>query len=154
MLLAEATIEIEADQAKVFDLFTTEVGLCSWMAQEATIDLRPGGSWRWVHDNGVAASGEYVAVEPHDRVSFTYGWEGGPYVEMRPGSTTVEVTFEPIGGRTRVVVEHAGVPSAFVEAHQGGWTYFLGLLADVAAGRATPGIRLPNTTDFDEQGAH
>ncbi len=78
MLLAEATIEIEADQAKVFDLFTTEVGLCSWMAQEATIDLRPGGSWRWVHDNGVAASGEYVAVEPHDRVSFTYGWEGGP----------------------------------------------------------------------------
>lgn len=143
MLLASASIEIDADQASVFDLFTTESGLCRWMAKEASVDLRPGGAFRWVHDNGVAASGEYTAVDPHDRVIFTYGWEGGPYAEMGPGSSSVEVSFEAIDTGTRVTVEHSGVPSAFVDAHQGGWSYFLGLLSEVADGAQLTGVRLP-----------
>lgn len=143
MLLASATIDIAADQATVFDLFTTESGLCRWMAKEASVDLRPGGSFRWVHDNGVAAAGEYVEVDPHDRVSFTYGWEGGPYAEMGPGASSVDVRFEELDGGTRVTVEHSGVPSAFVDAHRGGWAYFLGLLGEVAAGGVLRGQRLP-----------
>ena len=143
MLLASATIEIDADQATVFELFTTEVGLCRWMAKEAAIDLRPGGALRWVHDNGVAAAGEYIDVDPHDRVSFTYGWEAGPYAEMGPGASNVAVRFEVIDSGTRVTVEHLGVPSAFVDAHQGGWAYFLGLLSEVADGADLSGDRLP-----------
>lgn len=149
MLLASATIEIEADQASVFDLFTTETGLCRWMAKEASVDLRPGGAFRWVHDNGVAAAGEYTAVDPHDRVSFTYGWEDGPYAEMGPGASSVEVSFDAIATGTRVTVEHSGVPSAFVEAHEGGWTYFLGLLAAVANGTDLDGERLPTASAQD-----
>lgn len=143
MLLASATIDIEADQATVFELFTTEAGLCRWMAKEATVDLRPGGAFRWVHDDGAAAAGEYVDVDPFDRVSFTYGWEAGPYAEMGPGASNVDVSFEVIENGTRVTVEHAGVPSAFVDAHAGGWSYFLGLLADVADGAQLHGDRLP-----------
>lgn len=150
MLLASATIDIEADQATVFDLFTTETGLCRWMAREATIDLRPGGTFRWVHDDGVAATGEYVDVDPHDRVSFTYGWEAGPYAEMGPGASSVDVSFEVTDTGTRVTVEHSGVPSAFVEAHQGGWTYFLGLLAVVADGTQLDGDRLPAPPNQEE----
>lgn len=144
--LAEASIHIEAPQREVFDLFTTEHGLCSWMAREATVDLRPGGRWRWVHDDDVAASGEYVEVDPYRRVSFTYGWETGPFADMAPGSTTVEVQFEPTDSGTQVTVTHTGVPEAFREAHLGGWTFFLGLLADVACGREVPETRLPDTT--------
>ncbi len=150
MLLASATIEINADQATVFDLFTTESGLCRWMAKEASIDLRPGGAFRWVHDDGVAAAGEYVAVDPHDRVSFTYGWEAGPYVEMGPGASKVEVRFEVIDSGTRVTIEHSGVPSTFVEAHQGGWSYFLKQLAEVAAGVELHGDRLPTPPNQEE----
>ncbi len=146
MLLASATIEIEADQASVFDLFTTEAGLCRWMASEATVDLRPGGAFRWVHDNGVAAAGRFTAVEPHDRVTFTYGWEAGPYEDMGPGSSTVEVSFDVTDTGTRVTVEHSGVPSGFVEAHQGGWSYFLGLLSRVARGAELSGARLPTAS--------
>lgn len=129
----------------MFELFTTESGLCSWMAKEAVVDLRPGGRWRWVHDNDVAASGEYVEVDPYGRVTFTYGWESGPYADMGPGSTTVDVRFDPTDSGTRVTVTHTAVPEAFREAHVGGWTYFLGVLADVAHGRAIPATRLPDT---------
>lgn len=150
MLFASATIEINADQTTVFDLFTTESGLCRWMAKEASVDLRPGGAFRWVHDDGVAAAGQYVDVDPHERVSFTYGWEAGPYVEMGPGASSVEVSFEAITTGTRVTVEHSGVPSAFVAAHQGGWTYFLGLLAHVAGGVQLFGDRLPTPPNQEE----
>jgi len=143
--LAEASIYIEAPQREVFDLFTTEHGLRSWMAKEATVDLRPGGRWRWVHDNELAASGEYIEIERYGRLTFTYGWESGPYADMRPGSTTVEVRFEPTGAGTEVTVTHTGVPEAFREAHLGGWTYFLALLADVALVRVVSITRLPDT---------
>lgn len=141
--LAEASIHVEAPQRDVFDLFTTADGLCSWMAKEAAIDLRPGGRWRWVHDNDVASSGEYVDIDPYDRVTFTYGWESGPYAEMAPGSTMVEVRFEPSRSGTEVTVTHTGVPDAFRQPHVGGWTYFLGVLAAIARGDETPAVRLP-----------
>lgn len=142
--LAEASIHIDAPQRAVFDLFTTEEGLRSWMAKEAAVDLRPGGRWRWVHDNDLVASGEYVEIDPYRRVSFTYGWESGPYADMGPGSTTVDVRFEPSGSGTEVTVTHTAVPEAFRTAHGAGWAYFLGLLADVARGRSTPANRLPD----------
>ena len=145
--LAEASIQIEAPQRDVFDLFTTEQGLRSWMAKEAAVDLRPGGRWRWVHDNDVAASGEYVEVDRYGRVTFTYGWESGPYADIEPGSTTVEVRFAPTDSGTEVTVTHSGVPEAFREDHQGGWTYFLSLLADVAHGRGVPATRHPNSSN-------
>lgn len=151
--LAEASIHIDAPQRAVFDLFTTEEGLRSWMAREAVVDLRPGGRWRWIHDNDVAASGEYVEVDPYRRVSFTYGWESGPYADMGPGSTTVDVRFEPSGSGTEVTVTHTAVPEAFRTAHGAGWAYFLGLLADVARGRSTPAIRLPES-EIDHREDH
>ena len=149
--LAEAAIHIDAPQATVFDLFTTAQGLRSWMAKEAVVDLRPGGQWRWVHDNDVAASGEYVEVDPYGRVTFTYGWESGPYADVGPGSTLVEVRFEPTDDDgTEVTVRHSGLPDAFRDAHAGGWGYFLGVLASVAQGEAVPSFRLPNS-EADER---
>ena len=141
--LAEASLHIEAPQETVFELFTTEQGLRSWMAKEAVVDLRPGGRWRWVHDNDVAASGEYVEIDPFDRVAFTYGWESWPFADMGPGSTLVEVRFEPTESGTDVTVTHSGVPAAFRDLHAGGWGYFLGVIADVVQGRSAPSIRLP-----------
>ena len=143
--LAEATMRIAAPKERVFDLFTTEAGLGSWMGNDVSVDLRPGGAWRWVHDNGVASSGEYIDVEPHDRLSFTYGWESGPYADMAPGSTVVEVTFVDHDGATDVTVRHDVVPQVHRDAHAAGWNYFLGLLADLVADRALPTTRLPQT---------
>ena len=70
--LAEASIHIDAPQQRVFDLFTTETGLCSWMAKEASVDLRPGGAWRWVHNNNITTSKKYININPHNHIMFTY----------------------------------------------------------------------------------
>ncbi|MDA3039143.1 MAG: SRPBCC family protein [Actinomycetota bacterium] len=147
--LAEASIRIEAPQREVFDFFPTEQGLRSWMAKEVAVDLRPGGRWRWVHDNDFAVSGTYLEVEPYGRVMFTYGWESGPFADMGSGSTIVEVRFVPTDFGTEVTVTHTGVPEDFLQAHLAGWTYFLGLLAEVALGRDAPTTRLPEPSPHD-----
>ena len=132
MRLAEATIDIAATPARTFELFTTEDGLCQWMARTASVDLRPGGAWRWVHEDGAACSGEYIDVEPPERLSFTYGWESGRFDDVPAGSTRVDVAFEPIEGGTRVTVRHAGLVGDRPERHTVGWTHFLGVLRTVA----------------------
>lgn len=147
MKLATATTEIAAPPERVFALWTTEPGLCSWMARSAEVDLRPGGRWSWTHDNGDTSSGEYVAIDPHERLAFTYGWESGRFAgAVAPGSTRVEVTFEAIDGGTRVHVEHAGVVDEIADQHAVGWTHFLAVLAAVAAGGEAPAVNLPGTS--------
>lgn len=150
--LAAASMHINAPQERVFELFTTAEGLCSWMANEAEVDLRPGGSWRWVHDDGATSSGTYLEIEPHNRLTFTYGWESGPYAEMPPGSTNVEVRFEAEGETTRVTIRHTAVPTDFSDAHAAGWTYFLDVLRNVVAGKPIATVRLPASPDANPAG--
>lgn len=132
MKLVDVSIEIAADPMVVYELFTTESGLREWMAADAEVDLRPGGAWRWLHDNGNACSGEYVEIDPPERLSFTYGWENGDFADVRPGSTLVEVRFEPTSIGTRVAVTHRGLADQRAEHHSTGWTHFLGRLAETA----------------------
>lgn len=145
MMLANASIEIAARPDEVFEMFTTEAGLRRWMAREASVDLRPGGAWRWTFENGDASAGEFLEIEPPDRLVFTYGWESGPFADVGPGTTRVDVTFEQVDGGTLVTVDHAGLPVTHVERHAAGWRYFIGVLADVCAGQPAPPVNLPPT---------
>ncbi len=128
MQLVDIEIDIEAPPHLVFDLFTTAEGLTQWMAAEASVDLRPDGSWRWVHDDGNACSGSYELVDRPHRLAFTYGWERGPFADVEPGTTRVDVTFAPAGAGTRVHLTHTGLGAERTEQHAGGWTHFLGVL--------------------------
>jgi uncharacterized protein YndB with AHSA1/START domain len=71
---------------------------------------------------------------PARRIVFTYGWER-PEVEIAPGSTTVEITLEPLATGTRLRLVHRGLTGPMTDAHAGGWTNYLGRLAAVAEGR-------------------
>ena len=129
MRLVDTSIDIAAPPEVVFDLFTTSRGLERWMAVEADVDLRPGGAWRWVHDNGDACSGEYLDIDPPHTLSFTYGWESGRFAEVVSGSTRVDVSFQPHENGTRVVLRHRGLSGIAVDQHLAGWNHFLGRLA-------------------------
>ena len=66
------------------------------------MDVRPGGSWRFVIENSdgfeTAFRGTYREVTPPERIVQTFEWEG------MPGHVAVETaTFEDLGERTRVV---------------------------------------------------
>ena len=64
----------------------------------------------------------------------TFGWEDEDN-PIRPGSTTVEWTLHPEGGKTRVVVNHTGLPDEQAgEMHGHGWGFYAGRLATVVTG--------------------
>jgi uncharacterized protein YndB with AHSA1/START domain len=90
---------------------------------------------------GQYCEGKYVIVDQPRRVVFTWGWSD-PGMGVPPGSSTVEVTFEPeaSGRSTRLRLVHRGLPDSDRERvlHDDGWTRFLARLQAVVTGEAPP----------------
>ena len=98
------------------------------MGTRASIDARPGGPVRVEYGNGTVMRGAVVELEEPARLVFTWGWED-PTEVVRPGGSTVEVTFQAVPGGTRVRVRHSGLPEGERAGHGEGWDYFLARLA-------------------------
>jgi uncharacterized protein YndB with AHSA1/START domain len=125
---------IAAPAGVVYELLTEPAEFVKWMADEATLDARPGGIVRWTHANGDVCSGCYVELVPERRVVFTYGWERSE-VDIPPGSTTVEIDLTPTAdGGTRLKLVHRGLTAPAAGAHDGGWRHYLDRLRRLAIG--------------------
>jgi uncharacterized protein YndB with AHSA1/START domain len=130
----EREVHIDASPETVFDFFTDPAKMVRWKGATATLDPRPGGVYRVQMNEHAVAVGEYVIVDPPNRVVFTWGWEGD-FAATPPGSSTVEVTFTPDGDGTLVRLRHTGLPSPeSAEAHGHGWDEYMPRLAIAAAG--------------------
>ncbi len=86
------------------------------------MDLRVGGRFRVVmlasdgesHD----VSGEYLAVEPHRRLVFSWAWRSTPERESQ-----VTLTLQPDGGGTELRLLHEQFfDEAARDGHAHGWT--------------------------------
>ena len=109
MKLVVQELTIAAPTEVVYRLLTEPAQFVRWMAEDATLDPRPGGLVRWTHANGDTCRGEFVELVPHRRVVFSYGWERAE-VGVPPGSTTVEIDLDPTGdGGTRLRLVHRGL---------------------------------------------
>ena len=130
-------IMIDATPETIWPFLTDPDRHVEWDGTEAELDPRPGGIYRVLVAGQFQAAGEFVEVEPMKKVVFTFGWEqeGNP---IRPGSTTVEISLQPEGDKTRLRLVHRGLPDDAVENHEGGWTHYLQRLA-VRAGGGDPG---------------
>lgn len=137
MILAECDRVIAAPVDVVWDLLTTAAGLNEWMSVDATVDLEPGGTIRWRHENGHVVAGEVREVVPMRRFVFSYGWETD-FLPVAPGSTVVTIELDAGPDATRVSVRHAGLTTELAEQHSAGWTHFIDLLAERAEQRGTP----------------
>ena len=127
-------IRIAAPPEIVWEYFVDPERIKEWEAVDASTDPRPGGAMRIdMHGDRDIAVGEFVTLEPHSRVVFTWGWEGNEM--LPPGSSTVEVTLTPEGDETVVRLEHRDLPSQeLADGHGEGWTHYLGRLAIASAG--------------------
>jgi uncharacterized protein YndB with AHSA1/START domain len=133
----ELRIRLSAVPEEVFPFLTESERYARWQGVRAELDPRPGGGYRVWMDPDTVAVGEYVEVEPHRRVVFTWGWEGDSAVP--PGSTRVEIDLEPDGEGTILTLRHSGFPSLdTARTHEEGWAFFGGRLATVVSG-AYPG---------------
>jgi uncharacterized protein YndB with AHSA1/START domain len=124
---------IKAAPQTVFSFFTDRDRWLAWQGVSAQIDARPGGVLRMdVRGDGIA-SGRFVAVEPHRRISFTWGWES-PGSPVPPGSSFVEITLEPEDGGTLLRLRHTGLPPGALDLHRRGWDHYLDRLVVRAEG--------------------
>ena len=129
----ERTVEIAHPPARVWAALTTGEGLAAWFGDEATIDLRPGGSARMRWSNGFSVEMRVERVE--EPTTFGYTWQIYGLPEDDPRRTYVEFTLEPLGDGTRLTVVESGFaqlpPDAFETAYDGntkGWESELGEL--------------------------
>jgi uncharacterized protein YndB with AHSA1/START domain len=112
------TRDFDAPRHLVFRAFTTPELVKRWWGAKrgtvtlAQVDLRVGGTWRWVSmtDRGfeVAFHGEYREIVPSERIVYTEVYEGVPGGDEAPAVVTLTLTEQ--GGRTRLT-QRVDVPS-------------------------------------------
>jgi uncharacterized protein YndB with AHSA1/START domain len=99
----EYSLTIAAPAAEVFRAFTRSTPLHDWLCDMALADARPGGRIYLWWNRGYYAAGEFTALEPGRRITFT--WMG----RSEPGQTEVDVQLQPSGSCTEVLLAHTGL---------------------------------------------
>ena len=141
-ILVEATFP--APPERVFRAWTDPEEVKKWFGSEpgalesASIDLRPGGEWRFIETTSAAGSvgfeGHYIEIEHGTALVFSWS----KFTESASGnrSTTppsrVEVHFRPTPEGTHVTIVHSAVDDAQIRADFArGWKRALPNLAAV-----------------------
>jgi uncharacterized protein YndB with AHSA1/START domain len=112
----ERTVDLAHPLGKVWAALTTAEGLSSWFGNQATIDLRPGGSARMTWTDGHVAEMRVERIEEPSVFGFTWPIYGLP--DDDPRRTYVEFTLEPVGAGTRLTVVESGFAQAPEEAYR------------------------------------
>jgi uncharacterized protein YndB with AHSA1/START domain len=97
---------IPASVPDVWNAFSTRDGLVTWLAPDATVDLRPGGDWL-AQFPGTTGGGSIVSFVPqHELVISALAPEKFPTV--RATRTRAVFTIEPRGNATLVRLTQTG----------------------------------------------
>ena len=128
-------LRIEAPPAIVWRSWTEADRLVRWMGKVATVDLREGGEVRVDYGQGDVVTGTYTAVEPDQRLAFTWGWET-PDGRMEAGWVEVELEALDGGVATLLRLHHGGLDAPSRKSHAEGWDHFLPRLVEAVASGA------------------
>jgi len=149
-----AEVEIEAPIERVYAALTKGDEIVKWWGSDDlyrttdfTADVRPQGAWK---ATGVGAdgapftvSGEYLVVEPPNRVTFTWKpeWDGGHV-------STVTYRLEPTSAGTLLVLRHDGLEGRAdsCRGHSAGWERVLSWLLAHAEASSAPASAAPAST--------
>jgi uncharacterized protein YndB with AHSA1/START domain len=111
------TREIDAPRELVFDAFTDPEHLAHWWGPNgfstttSAFDMRPGGVWRFVMHGPVGRDYQnritYDEITRPERITYRHGGGG----DVEPVQFRTVITFDDLGGRTRVTLA-AEFPSA------------------------------------------
>ncbi len=114
---------LPAPPDRVWRAFTDPAALAAWFwperfATTAETDVRVGGRYRIDGPGaGMAVSGEYVSVEPPNRLAFTWRWDG------EPEETLVTLELVATGDGTRLALTHERFSDdADRDNHAKGWS--------------------------------
>ncbi len=121
---------IHAPCTLVYQAWTDPAQLSQWLnpkdtaCRSVSADLKVGGHYRISMDCGKGehiAAGEYLEIIPNERLQFTWHWDHYPMPD-----SVITLTFEDLGGTTRLTLVHAGLPDQEdVTEHSQGWNMLL-----------------------------
>ena len=112
----ERTVEIAHPPGKVWAALTTAEGLGTWFGNQATIDLRPGGTAQVAWADGARADLRIERLEEPSVFGFT--WRIYGLDEDDPRRTYVEFTLEPMDAGTRLTVVESGFAQLAEDAYR------------------------------------
>jgi len=142
-LMVRREVQIAAPPSTVFAFLTDPEKILRWMGTEATVEPHPGGLYLVVSGKNIAR-GQFTEVIPVHRLAYSFGWEGSD--ETPAGSSLIEIDLIDREGGTLLKMAHSGLLNAAAcTSHEEGWAYYLGRLAEAAAGR-DPGPDLRRKT--------
>jgi uncharacterized protein YndB with AHSA1/START domain len=130
---------IPVPREEVFAAWLDPAGMAEWMrpgnCTRATVEIDPrvGGRFRIVmlhSGNDVEHWGEYLAIEPPSRLSFTWF---SVHTDRQPTIVTIELAER--GGGTELTLTHRNLPAAQIEPHRKGWTDIVRTLGEWLEGR-------------------
>jgi uncharacterized protein YndB with AHSA1/START domain len=124
----DRVITIAAAPETVFSFFTDPARWARWWGKGSTIDGRPGGRVVIRFGEATAVSGEVLAVEPPQRIVFTYGFVSGAPIPA--GGSRVTIELQAVAGGTRLHLMHDFAEQEPRDQHVQGWRYQLALFAN------------------------
>ena len=122
----ERTVTLTRPPHEVWKALTTADGLSAWFGEQASIDLRPGGTATMTFASGMTVDMRIERVE--EPTVFAYTWRLPDLPADDPRRTYVEFTLQPDGDGTVLRVVETGFAQLPVEirrdtydSHDEGW---------------------------------
>ncbi len=129
----EVSVHVKAKPEVVYQYLTDPAKYVLWKGRKATLEPRPGGTYRVEFNERDTVSGKFIEVVPNKKVVFTWGWEA-PSNPVKPGSSTVSITLAAEGAGTKLTLVHTGLPEPAQAQHREGWVMYGNRLAIAATG--------------------
>jgi uncharacterized protein YndB with AHSA1/START domain len=137
----ELTCLLPGPRARVFEALTEPVDLARWWGPmgfttpEIELDRRVGGRYRFTMQppdgEHFHLSGEFLEVDPPDRLAFTFRWDE-PAPDDR--ETVVTLSLDAAGAATELSLRQGEFATAErLALHRSGWTDSLGKLSALLA---------------------
>jgi len=114
----KVSVRIQATPAVVFPYLIDSSLITQWIGTRAELDPAPGGVFS-LDIGDTPVRGEFVLVDPPNRVVFTWGVADDH--ALPEGSTTVEIVLRADGPDTVVELTHLGLTAEQRESHRSGW---------------------------------
>ena len=122
------SFELPATSSTVFAHLTIAGLLTLWWPEGAETDPVPGGSYHfWWDGPGWHLRGNYLEVEPPERLVYTWKWD---HEELPPRRVAIALSVAG-SGTTRLDIEHDAGSEDELQGYAEGWEFFLSQLREV-----------------------
>ena len=147
--MVEVELQLAASPADVYRYWTSPDLYPRWMGRSVRLDPSPGGEYFVQMNDGFAAMGAFLEVDPPRLLEFSWGWAPGagravltrPQEDevLPPGASRVRVILTDSADGTALRLEHRALPDQDLrDSHLVAWQTYLARLAIVVTG-ADPG---------------